>query len=72
MPAHPLSHIPTSKRGKVLLMKRMGIAPPAAPVSSASDRAFNTMFGGNLTSSEVEALDELFPATNNRSGRKLF
>ena len=53
-------------------MKRMGIALSAAPVSSASKRAFNAMFVGNLMSSEVEALDKLFPATNNRSGRKLF
>ena len=72
MPAHPLSHIPTSKRGKVLLMKRMGIAPPLAPVSSASKGAYDAIFVGNLTSSQVEALDELFPVANTKAGRKLF
>jgi len=35
----PLSHVPTSKRGEVLLMKRMGIAPLEAPVSSTSKGA---------------------------------
>jgi hypothetical protein len=60
----PLLHIPTSKRGEVLLMQRMGIAPPAAPVSSASKGAYNAIFTGNLTSSQVEALDELFLAAN--------
>jgi hypothetical protein len=33
--ALPLSHVPTSKWDEILLMKRMGIAPLAAPVSSA-------------------------------------
>jgi hypothetical protein len=70
--AQPLSHIPTSKRGEVLLMQRMGIALPAAPVSSASKGAYDTIFTGNLTSSQVEALDELFPVANTRTGRKLF
>jgi len=67
-----LSHIPTSKRGEVVLMKRMGIAPLAAPVSSASKGAYDAIFLGNLTSSQVEALDELFLATNTKAGRKLF
>ena len=49
--AESLSHIPTSKRGEVLLMKRMGIAPLATPVSSASKGAYDTIFTGNLTSS---------------------
>ena len=70
--AQPLAHILTSKRGKVLLMQRMGFAPPAAPISSASKRAYGDLFARNLTSSEVEALDELFPATNARTGRRLF
>ena len=67
-----MSHIPTSKRGEVLLMKRMGIAPLAAPVSSASKGAYDAIFPGNLTSSQVEALDELFLETNTKVGRKLF
>ena len=70
--AQPLSHVPTSKRGEVLLMKRMGIAPLAAPVSSASKGAYDAIFPGNLISSQVEALDELFLETNTKVGRKLF
>jgi hypothetical protein len=52
-------------------MKRMCIAPPKAPVSSASKGAYKAIFEGNLTSSQVEALDELFSVTNTRAGRKL-
>ena len=53
-------------------MQRMGFAPPAATISSASKRAYDDLFARNLTSSEVEALDVLFPATNARTGRRLF
>ena len=69
--AQPLMHIPTSKRGEVLLMRRMGFAPPAAPISSASKRAYDDFFVRNLTSSEVKAMDELSPATNATTGRRL-
>jgi hypothetical protein len=68
----PLAHIPTAKRGEVLLMQRMGFAPPKAPVSSASKRAYDDLFAGKLTSSVVEALDALFPATNAMTSRRLF
>ena len=70
--AQPLAHIPISKRGEVLLMRRMGFAPPAGPISSASKRAYDDFFARNWTSSEVEALDVLFPATNASTGRRLF
>jgi hypothetical protein len=53
-------------------MQRMGFALPTAPISSASQRTYDDLFAGNLTLSEVEALDELFPAVNARSGRRLF
>jgi hypothetical protein len=52
-------------------VQRMGIVPPAAPVSSASEGAYDAIFAWNLTLSHVAALDELFPATNNRAGRKV-
>ena len=51
-------------------MQRMGIAPPAAPMSSASKGAYDAIFAGNLTSSHVAALDELFPAINSMAGRR--
>jgi hypothetical protein len=53
-------------------MQRMGFALPAAPVSFTSKRAYNDLFARNLTSTEVEALDTLFPATNARTSRRLF
>ena len=70
--AQPLSHVPTSKRGEVLLMQRMGIAPLAALVFFSSKGAYDAIFIGNLTLSQVEALDELFPVANTKAGRKLF
>ena len=66
----PLAHIPTSKRGEVLLMQRMGIVLPAPPVSSVSKETYDAIFAGNLTPSHVAALDELFPVTNSRVGRR--
>jgi hypothetical protein len=49
----PLAHIPTSERGEVLLMKKMGILPPAAPVSSAAHNTYDTIFARNLSSEQV-------------------
>jgi hypothetical protein len=60
----------TSKQGEVILMQKMGIAPPAALVSSASKGTYDILFIGNLKPSHVAALDELFLATNNRAGRR--
>ena len=51
-------------------MKKMGVAPPVAPVSSVYKLAYDAIFVGNLTSSHVATLDELFPATNSRAGRR--
>jgi hypothetical protein len=67
--AQKLAHIPTSKRGEVLLMQRMGVPPPPAPVTPASKRAFKAVFIGNLTETQITALDELFPAANYKIGR---
>jgi hypothetical protein len=61
----------TSERSEVLLVQKMGIVPSAALVSSASKGKYNAIFVGNLTPSHVTALDELFPATNNRAGRRV-
>lgn len=67
--AQKLDHIPASKRGEVLLMKKMGVAPPAAPPFSVAKRSYKTYFKGPLDSNQVAALDELFPAVSNRAGR---
>ena len=69
--AQPLAHIPTSKRGEVLLMQRMGTLSQVIPTSSASKRAYDAIFIGNLTSSQVAALDKLFLVTNNRTGKRV-
>jgi hypothetical protein len=40
----------------------LGIAPPAAPASLASKVTLDDIHSGNLTVSQVDALDALFPA----------
>ena len=70
--AQPLSRVPAAKRGEVLIMQRMGFTKgPSAPSTSELE-AYDKLFGGDLTASEVEALDELFPAVRSRQpqGRK--
>jgi hypothetical protein len=71
--AQLLVHIPAFKWGEVLLRQRLGgIAPPAAPVSPASKSTYDAILTGNLTLSQVEALDELFPAVSCRAAGMLF
>lgn len=51
-------------------MKRMGMLAPSAPPSSAGRRSYKAYFDSNkLTSEDVKAFDELFPATKRRTGR---
>jgi hypothetical protein len=45
-------------------MQRLGIAPPAATVSPALKGILDALRSGTLSSSQVEALDALFPAVN--------
>ena len=65
--AQPLAHIPASRRGEVLLNKRLGIASPTAPVSPAPRGILDALRSGTLSASEVEALDALFPAFKGRA-----
>ena len=66
MAAQPLSRVPASKQGEVLIMQRMGFTKgPSAP-SALELEAYDMLFGGDLTASESEALDELFPAVRSR------
>jgi hypothetical protein len=62
--AQSLTHIPASRRGEVLLNQRLGISPPTAPVSPAPKGILDALHSGTLSSSQVEALDALFPAYN--------
>jgi hypothetical protein len=57
-----MGHIPASKCGEVLLMKKMGFLEPSAPPSSAAKRSYESYFKGDLSVADVEALDDLFPA----------
>jgi hypothetical protein len=65
--AQLLAHILASWRGEVLLNQRLGIAPPTTPVSPAPKGILDSLHSGTLSSSQVEALDALFPAYNGRA-----
>jgi hypothetical protein len=62
-----LAHILASRQGEVLLNQRLGILPLTAPVSSAPKGILDALRSGTLSSSQVEALDALFPAYNGRA-----
>ena len=69
MAAQPLSRVPASKRGVVLIMQGMDFTKgPSAPSASELE-AYDKLFGGDLTASEAEALDELFSAVRSRQPR---
>ena len=54
----------------MLIMQRMGyIRDPSAPSASELE-AFDRLFDGNLTASEAEALDELFPAVGKAASKQ--
>jgi hypothetical protein len=60
--AQDMDHISASKRGDVLLKKRLGLLEASAPPSSTTKCSYESYFEGNLSTAEVEALDELFLA----------
>jgi hypothetical protein len=39
-----MDHIPTSKRGEVLLMRRMGFLEPSAPPYAAAKDSYESFF----------------------------
>jgi len=59
--AQSLSQVPASKRGDVLIMQRMGYTKGLPAPSTSELEAFDKIFDGNLTTSNNEALDALFP-----------
>jgi hypothetical protein len=61
-------HISVSKHGEVLIMKRMGFVAPSALISSTAKHSYDLYFQGNLSKSNIEALDELFPACRAMTG----
>jgi hypothetical protein len=65
-----MDHIPTSKRGEVLLVRIMGVLLPtnAAP-TSASRRSYQSVFHDELSKTDVDAFNEIFPAMKARGGR---
>lgn len=65
--AQPLAQIPASKRGEALLMRRMGLLQATAPVSSPAQRAYDAIFSGNLTDSQVAAIPgRAIPGSQNK------
>lgn len=46
------------------MMQKMGLQLPRAPVTTVSKKAYKAVFTGNLSDSQIEAFDEMFPAVN--------
>jgi len=63
--AQQLDHVPASKRGEILLMRKLGVLPANAAPSSASRRSFDKLFT-DLSNSDAEAFDELFTVNKGR------
>ena len=63
--------MPASKRGEMLIMQHMGYTRDSSAPSASELEAFHGLFDGNLTTSEAEALDELFSAIGNAPSRQL-
>ena len=63
-----MDHIPASNCGEVLLMKRMGILAPSAPISFAAKRSYDSYFQSTLLEANVEALHVLFVASRVMAG----
>ena len=51
-------------------MQRMGFTKGPSTSSASERAAYDKLFGGDLTVSEAEALDELFPAVRSRQPRE--
>ena len=59
-----MDHIPRFERGEILLIKKMGILAPSAPIASVAKRSNESSFQGNLSEENVASLDELFPTAS--------
>lgn len=59
--AQPLSRVPTSKRGEILVIKRLGFLQEQARPTPTGTDAYNSTFVDRLNPSHEEAMRELFP-----------
>jgi len=58
--AQPLSRVPASKRGEILVMKLMGMMEDRAKPSTASKQVYDSILVDQLSESHAEAMRELF------------
>jgi hypothetical protein len=63
-----MDHIPSSKRGEVLLMRKMEFLEPSAPPSSAAKDSYESFFEGGISAADTDAFDLLFPVCGGGSG----
>jgi hypothetical protein len=57
-----MDHIPVSKHGEVLLMRKMRFLEPPTPPSSVAKHSYESFFEANISDADAEALDAIFPA----------
>jgi hypothetical protein len=68
--AESLSRVPISERGEVLIMQRMGYTKGPSVPSASELEVFDKLFDGNLSASNAETMDALFPAIGKGSSRQ--
>jgi hypothetical protein len=47
-----MDHITTSKRGEVLLMRKMGFLEPSTPPSSAAKHSYESFFEADISDAD--------------------
>lgn len=60
-----------SKKGEVLLMKKLGIVPPCAPNTKESQEAYAELFDHPLSEPHLATIRVLFPAAETLSDEEL-
>ena len=69
--AQPLSRVPASKRGEVLIMQRMGYTRGLSAPSASELEAFDRLYDGNLTASKARRwMSSSRPLERHRSGSR--
>ena len=64
-----MSRVPTSKRGEILVMKRLGFLHEQARPTSTATEAYDSIFVGKLNRAHTEAMRELFLDADRPVGR---
>ncbi|KAJ1257052.1 hypothetical protein BS78_K229800 [Paspalum vaginatum] len=59
-----LAGVPVTKRGEIILMRRLGLIKDAAVVTPTVKKQYDDLFDQGLTPEQVSAIRKLFPAAD--------